>query len=70
MRSQAERDEETLVIGTGLALLVAVIVLTTVGAFVGLSRDVEVGLAGMLAGTVAMMAGAVAIAALAMRGQR
>lgn len=65
MRSQVARDEQTLTIGSALALLGVVLMLAIAGVAVGSHLDVSVGLTGVLAGTVAMVVGAVVIVALA-----
>jgi hypothetical protein len=70
VRSQADRDEQTLAIGNALAVTVAVMVLTAVGVVGAASLDVTVGVGGLLAGTVALMAGALALAWLATQRHR
>jgi hypothetical protein len=65
VRSQTERDEQTLAIGSPLALILVVVVATIISVVVASALDVSVGLTGVLAGTAAMMAGVVGVAATA-----
>ena len=68
MRGQAERDEQTLVIGGLLGVLVAVGLVTTLGAVVASTvLDVAVGRAGLLVGVVALITGGWTLVSFAVR---